>query len=147
MAKPKQTSILCFFENRSSVTAVLSSNNEEEVDVNSINTQNECEGEASCSERLFEELPLRGSDCVAGVHNDEICVIDSNEDSSESGEEDFDEIEPDITVSETKCIADCCSLTRDKPNQPTEKSVLTKTKRFQGSGKSRQARCVQPCWF
>ena len=32
---------------------------------------------------------LRGSDCVAGVHNDEICGI---EDSSESGEEDFDEI-------------------------------------------------------
>ena len=79
-----------------------------EVDVNSINAQNECEGEASCSEPQFKELlsvPLRGSDCVAGVHNDEICVIDSNEDSSESGEEDFDEIE-DVTVSETKCIAD-----------------------------------------
>ena len=149
MAKPKQTSILSFFENRSCVTAVSSSNNEKEVDVNSINARNECEGEASCSEPQFEELlsvPLRGSDSVAGVHNDEVCVIDSNEDSSKSGEEDFDEIE-DATVSETKCIADCCSLTRDKPNQPTEKSVLTKTKRFQGSGKSRQARCVQPCWF
>ena len=86
MAKPKQTSILSFFENRSSVT---SNNNEKEVDVNSINTQNECEGEASCSEPQFEEVlsvTLRGSDCVAGVHNDEICVV---EDSSESGEEDF----------------------------------------------------------
>ena len=139
MAKPKQTSILSFFENRSSVTAVSSSNNEKEVDVNSVNAQNECEGEASSNEPQFEELlsvPLRGSDCVAGVHNDEICVIDLNEDSSESREEDFEEIE-DVTVSEAKCIADCCSLTRDKPNQPTEKSVLTKTKRFQGSGKSR----------
>ena len=34
-------------------------------------------------------VALRGSDCVADVHNDEICVI---EDSSESGE-DFDKIE------------------------------------------------------
>ena len=48
MAKPKQTSILSFFENRSSVTAVSSSNNEKEVNVNSINAQNEYEGEASC---------------------------------------------------------------------------------------------------
>ena len=75
MAKPKQTSILSFSENRSSVT---SNNNEKEVDVNSINTQNECEGEASCSKAQFKELlsvALRGSDCVAGVHNDEICVV------------------------------------------------------------------------
>ena len=57
--------------------------------------------------------------CRCGVHNDEIGVI---EDSSESREEDIDEIE-DVTVSETECIADCCSLTRDKPNQPTEKTV------------------------
>ena len=80
MAKPKQTSILSFCENRSSVT---SNNNEKEVGVNSVNTQNECEGEANCSEPQFEELlsvALRGSDCVAGVCNDEICVIDSNED-------------------------------------------------------------------
>ena len=105
MAKPKQTSVLSFFENRSSVT---SNSNEKEVDVNSINTQNECKDEASCSEPQFEELlsvMLRSSDCVGGVHNDEICVI---EDSSESGEEDFDEIK-DVTVSETECIADCCS--------------------------------------
>ena len=77
--------------------------------------------------------------CRCGVHNDEICVI---EDSSKSGEEDFDKIK-DVTVSKTECIADCCSLTRDKPNQPNEKSVLTKTKRFQGSGKSRQARFLR----
>ena len=109
MAKPKQTSILSVFENRSNVT---SNNNETEVDVNSIDNQNECEGEVSCSDPQFEELlsvVLRGSDCVVGVHNDEICVV---EDSSEIGEEDFDEIE-DVTVSETECIADCCSLTRD----------------------------------
>ena len=65
----------------------MSNSNEKEVDVNSINTQNECEGEASCSEPQFEELlsvVLRGSDCVADVHNHEICVI---EDSSKSGEE------------------------------------------------------------
>ena len=77
----------------------------------------------SCSEPQFEELlsvALRGGDCVAGVHNDEICVI---KDSSESGKEDFDEIE-DVTVSEIECIAECCSLTRDKLNEPTEKSVL-----------------------
>ena len=126
MAKPKQTSILSFFENRNSVT---SNNNEKEGDINNINTQNERKGEESCSELQFEELlsvTLRGSNCVAGVHIDEICVI---EDSSKSREEDFDEIE-DVIVSETKCIADCCSLTCDKPNQPTEKSVLTKTKRF-----------------
>ena len=143
MAKPKQTSIPSFLENRSSV---MNNNNEKEVDVNSINTQNECEGEASCSEPQFKELlsvTLRGSDCVAGVYNDEIYV---NEDSSESGEEDYDKIK-DVTVSETECIADCCSLTHDKPNQPTEKSMLTKTKRFQSSGKSRQAKCAQPCWF
>ena len=36
-------------------------------------------------------------------------------------------------VSEIECIADCCSLTCDKPNHSNEKSVLTKTKRFQGS--------------
>ena len=105
----------------------MTSNNKKEVDVNSINTQNESEGEASCSETQFEELlsvMLRGSDCVADVHNDGICVI---EDSNESGEEDFDEIE-DVTVSETERIIDYCSLTRNKPNQPTEKSVLTKTK-------------------
>ena len=53
MANPKQTSILSFFENRNSVT---SNNNEKEVDVNNINTQNECKGEASCSEPQFEEL-------------------------------------------------------------------------------------------
>ena len=69
-------------------------------------------------------VTLRGSDCVADVHNDGICVI---EDSNESREEDFDEIE-DVTVSETKCITDYCSSTSNKPNQPTEKSVLTKTK-------------------
>ena len=33
-------------------------------------------------------------------------------------------------VSETECNAECCSLTRDKPNQPTEKSVRTKTYKF-----------------
>ena len=84
-SKPKQTSTLSFFENRSSV---MSNNNEKEVDVNSINTQNECEGEASCSEPQFEELQsvaLRGSNCVAGVHNDEICVIDSNEIAAKAG--------------------------------------------------------------
>ena len=53
MAKPKQTSILSFSENRSSAT---SNNNEKEVDVNSINTQNESKGEVSCSEPQFEEL-------------------------------------------------------------------------------------------
>ena len=42
-----------FFENRSSVA---SNNNEKEVDVNSNNTQNECEGEMICSEPQFEEL-------------------------------------------------------------------------------------------
>ena len=56
-SKPKQTSILSFFENRSSV---MNNNNENEVDVNSINTQNECKGEASCSEPQFEELTLAG---------------------------------------------------------------------------------------
>ena len=68
----------------------------------------------SCSEPQFEELlsvALKASDCVAGVCNDEICdsVI---EDSSKSGEEDFDEIE-DVMVIKTECIADCCSLTRE----------------------------------
>ena len=49
---------------------MTSNNNEKEVDVNSINTQNECEVEASCSEPQFEELlsvALRGSDYVAMV--------------------------------------------------------------------------------
>ena len=50
-------------------------------------------------------------------------------------------------VIETECTADCCSLMLNKPNQPTNKTVLAKTKKFQGSGKSRQARCVQSCWF
>ena len=71
-SSPKQTSILSFFENSTSV----SDNNEKEVYVNSINTQNKCEDEASCSELQFEELlsvMLRGSACVAGVHNDEMC--------------------------------------------------------------------------
>ena len=84
MAKPKQTLTLSFFENRSSV---MSNNNEKEVDVNSVNTQNECTGEVSCNELQFKELlsvVLRGSDCVAGVHDHEICVI---EDSSKSREE------------------------------------------------------------
>ena len=44
MAKPKHANFNSFFENRSSVT---SNNNEKEVDVISINTQNESEGEAS----------------------------------------------------------------------------------------------------
>ena len=49
---------------------MTSNHNEKEVDVNSINTQNESEGEASCSELQFEELlsvTLRGSDCVGVV--------------------------------------------------------------------------------
>ena len=57
---------------------MTSNNNEKEVDVNSINTQNECKVEASCSKLQFEELlsaALRGSDCVAGVHNDEVVIV------------------------------------------------------------------------
>ena len=41
------------------------------------------------------------------------------------------------------CDVDCCSLIRDKPNQPTSKDVLSGTKRMQGS----QARYVQSSWF
>ena len=41
------------------------------------------------------------------------------------------------------CDADCCNLTRDKPNQPTSKDILASTKRMQGS----QARYVQSNWF
>ena len=41
------------------------------------------------------------------------------------------------------CDADCCSLIRDKPNQPTSKDVISGTKRMQGS----QARYVQSSWF
>jgi hypothetical protein len=41
------------------------------------------------------------------------------------------------------CDADCCSLTRDKPNQPTSNDILSSTKRMQGS----QARYVQSTWF
>ena len=39
------------------------------------------------------------------------------------------------------CNAECCS--RDKPNQPTSKHILARTKRLQGS----QARYVQENWF
>ena len=59
---------------------------------------------------------------------------------SNSGEEIKDETNE--MVSDTECTADCCHLMRDKPNQPTEKTVLAKTKRYQGSGKGRQARDV-----
>ena len=48
------------------------------------------------------------------------------------------------TVSDLKtCDAECCCMTRDKPNQPTSKHVLARTKRIQGS----QARYVQANWY
>ena len=50
------------------------------------------------------------------------------------------------TVSDLQtCDAECCCMARDihKPNQPTSKLVLARTKRIQGS----QARYVQDSWF
>ena len=44
---------------------------------------------------------------------------------------------------ESSCEADCCSVSRDKPNQPTSREVLAATKRMQGP----QARYVQAGWF
>ena len=49
----------------------------------------------------------------------------------------------DEMVIETECTPDCCSLTRDKPNQPTEKTVLAKTKKFQAVEK--QTNEIQLC--
>ena len=52
--------------------------------------------------------------------------------------------EASSTVSESQgCDADCCNLSRDKPNQPTAEDILASTKRIQGS----QARYVQSSWF
>ena len=48
--------------------------------------------------------------------------------------------ETDETSDMTVCTADCCSLTRYNPNQPNDKTVLVKTKKFQGNGKFRQGR-------
>ena len=45
------------------------------------------------------------------------------------------------------CTSDCCSTTRDKPNQPTSKSILAATKRIQDQGKNQQGRYVQASWF
>ena len=70
----------------------------------------------------------------------------SPENCSDSGEEIEDETN-EMEVSDTECTADCCHLTQDKPNQPVEMLVLAKTKRYQGSGKGRQARYVQTGWF
>ena len=44
---------------------------------------------------------------------------------------------------EPQCEAECCSQSREKPNQPTSKDVLAGTKRMQGP----QARYVQADWF
>lgn len=41
--------------------------------------------------------------------------------------------------------SDWWSPTRDKPNQPTSKSILVATKRIQGHGKNKQDRYVQAC--
>lgn len=41
------------------------------------------------------------------------------------------------------CDADCCNLTRDKPDKPTDKHILASTKQMQGS----PARYVQSNWF
>ena len=56
-------------------------------------------------------------------------IVDICNDSGEESEDEINEM-----VIKTECTADCCCLTRDKPNQPTEKIVLAKTKKFQGSG-------------
>ena len=62
---------------------------------------------------------------------------------NDNGEESEDEM-----VIETECTPDCCSLTCNKPNQPTEKLCLLKP-RSSKQWKSRQARYsyVQSCWF
>jgi len=60
-------------------------------------------------------------------------IVDICNDSGEESEDEINEM-----VIETECTVDCCCLTCDKPNQPTEKTVLAKTKKFQGSGKNKQ---------
>ena len=47
----------------------------------------------------------------------------------------------------TVCAAECWSLTRGKPYQPTSKDILAKTKRIQGHGRNQQAGYVQPKCF
>ena len=41
------------------------------------------------------------------------------------------------------CDAECCCMTRDKPNQPTSIHALAQTKHIQGS----RARYVKDSWF
>jgi len=50
-------------------------------------------------------------------------IVDICNDSGEESEDEINEM-----VIKTECTADCCCLTRDKPNQPTEKTVVAKTK-------------------
>ena len=63
---------------------------------------------------------------------------DSQEDIIEncSNSEEETEDKTNEMVSNTECTVDCCLLVHDKP------TVLAKTKRFHGSRKSRQAKCV-----
>jgi len=69
--------------------------------------------------------------------------------SDEEGKEEDISAENIIYLEEelVECTAECCNYPRDKPNQPTTKSVLAKTKRIQGTGRNEQARCVQSSWF
>ena len=47
----------------------------------------------------------------------------------------------------SECTSKYCELSRQGPNHPTCSKVLAGTRRYQGSGKSRQARLVQTAWF
>ena len=64
--------------------------------------------------------------------------------STDEGDDQDDETEE---TEDTTCLSECCNPNRQKPNQPVSSNILACTKRYQGQGKSRQARFVQASWF
>ena len=81
--------------------------------------------------------------------SDSVLVLNESEEIGECcSEESSSDNEDDQAIDQTSlCGADCCSFTRDMPNQPTSKLVLAKTRRIQGRGKNKQGRLVQASWF
>ena len=137
---PKQPCILKFFKKSTS-----SSMTDETVAEQSASSEGMIEGDPYIMWILLQ-LKIQhylANTSVEGMLEDthQNTGSDSIDICDDSGEE------TDETSDMTECIADCCSLTHDNPNQPTDKTVLVKTKKFQGNGKFRQGRCVQSCWL
>lgn len=85
---------------------------------------------------------------ISGPSGGSLIDNDDEEDQSDPGEEEENSDRQDIEMNvESECTAQCCNANREKANQPTSIKILTKTKRMQGEGKSKQGRVVKASWF